>query len=123
MKKFLFLFILTFFTSACSVYHVTSDDTTGDVYPQKHSPQEILYLETVDRPFEIIGYVHVTTERRQQMSDVIERMKYEAAIIGGDAIVDITSDATGTWKKLPAQNFIKNGYVRANFSATVIIFK
>ena len=123
MKKILFLILLMFFTSACSIYHVTSEDVNSDYHPQKKSPIDIVYLETMDQPFDIIGYVHVTAERRQAVADVIERMKYEAATIGGDAITDLKTDATGIWKKLPAQKFIGNGYIRANFTATVVIFK
>ncbi len=50
-------------------------------------------------------------------------MKREAAILGADAITNIQSDATGAWKKLPAQEVVGNGYVRANFTATAIVFK
>lgn len=47
-------------------------------------------------------------------------MKREAAILGGDAITDIQSDATGTWKRLPIQKTIGNAYVRSNYTAEVV---
>ncbi len=125
MKKHtivLTLFIM-FVATSCSLYQVDSKDITTDYYPSKPSADDVAYLETVTQPNETIGYVTVNTERRQQISDVIEKMKREAAILGGDAITDIKTDATGTWKKLPAQKLVSNGYVRAKFTATVIIFK
>lgn len=107
----------------CSVYHVNSEDISTDFYPSKQSISDIVHVEQVDKPHEIIGYVTVNTERRQRMGDVINKMKREAAIMGGDAITNIRTDATGQWQKLPAQDLIGNAFVRANFTATVIVFK
>jgi len=84
---------------------------------------DVVFLEKSDRPCEVIGYVNVNAERRQLFSEVLEKMKREAAIMGGDAITDLRSDATGQWKRLPAQQIIGNAYVRANFTVSVIIFK
>ena len=119
-------YLLMFFIlilSGCTIYRVDSQNTSDEFYPSKKSSNEVMYLETVARPHEVIATVSVTTERRQTMNDVIEKMKREAAILGGDTITDIRTDATGTWKKLPAQKLIGNAYVRANFSASVVVFK
>lgn len=107
----------------CSVYHVNSEDITTNFYPSKQSISEIVHVEQVDRTHEIIGYVTVNTERRQRMTDVVNKMKREAAIMGGDAITNIHTDATGQWQRLPAQEILGNAFVRANFTATVIVFK
>lgn len=122
-KNLIFLFISLFILTGCSIYHVDSQNMTDNFYPSKNSPSDIEYLETVNQPHEVIGIAIVNTERRQTMDDVIEKMKYEAAILGGDAITDIKTDASGGWKKLPAQKFIGNAYVRANFSASIVVFK
>jgi hypothetical protein len=122
-KKILSLIVLVFLTSSCSIYHVTSTNTTDDYYPSKNE-SDIIYLEQIDDTYEIIGIVTINGERKQlQFSDVIEKMKREAAILGGEAITDIKSDATGLWKRLPAQQRIGNAYVRANFTASVVISK
>ncbi len=123
MKKLTLLVFLTFITSACSIYHIDSQGVGTKYYPPKKSPTEIVYLERIDRPHETIGQVVVNTERRQQMNDVLEKMKREAAILGADALTNLQTDATGSWKNLPAQELIGNAYVRANFSATVVVFK
>lgn len=125
MKKIsLFLSLFACLTlSSCSMYSVDSENTTYDVFPEKKNANDVVYLESVDRPHIVLGYVTVNTERRQHMSDVIEKMKREAAILGGDAITNIKSDATGTWKKLPAQKLLGKAYVRANFTAEVIVFQ
>lgn len=107
----------------CSIYHVNSEDITTNFYPSKQSISEVVHVEQVDRAHEIIGYVTVNTERRQRMTDVINKMKREAAIMGGDAITNIQTDATGQWQRLPAQEILGNAFVRANFTATVIVFK
>jgi hypothetical protein len=109
--------------SGCSVYHVNSEDITTNYYPSKQSINDVIHIEQVEREHEVIGYVTVNTERRQRLSDVINKMKREAAIMGGDAITNIQTDATGQWKNLPAQDVIGNAFVRANFTATVIFFK
>ena len=124
MIKKIYLFIsLAVLTSACSVYTINSQDTTGELYPSKNSPRDVAVLDTVDRPHLVIATITVTTERNQRLGDVIEKMKREAAILGGDAITNIQTDATGAWKKLPAQKLVGNGYVLANFTTSVIIFK
>ena len=110
-------------TAGCSIYKLDSEDITTDYYPSKKSPEEVVYLQSIDRAHEIIGYVTVTTERRQKIDDVIKKIKREAAVLGGDAITDIKSDSTGRWKKLPLQKMIGNAYVRANFTAAVVVFK
>ncbi len=121
-KTILFLF-LAFLTSACSIYHIDSQETSVDYYPSKKSASDVIYLPEVKQAHEMIGVVTVNTERNQKIEEVIEKMKYEAAVLGADAITDVKSDATGTWKKLPAQDLLKNAYVRANFNASAIVFK
>lgn len=109
--------------TSCSVFHVESEDLSTDFYPSKSNINEVVHIDEVNQPHEILGYVRVNTERNQKISEVIRRMKREAAILGGDAITNIQSDATGEWKKLPAQDLLGNAYVRANFTATVVRFK
>ncbi len=122
-KKVLALITFVLLTSSCSIYHINSVDSTEAFYPQK-SPDEVVYLNTVDQAHEVIGNVTINGERQQRsINDIIVKMKREAAILGGDAITDIQSDATGVWKKLPVQQTIGNAYVRANFTAKVIILK
>lgn len=122
-NRFFLLLSLIVFTSACSLYKVSSEDTTLNYYPSKSSTKDIQYMPEVTRPHEVIGYVTVNAERRQSLSEVVERMKREAAILGGDAVINIQSDATGEWKSLPAQQFVGNAYVRANFKGTVVVLK
>ena len=124
MKKIIFLILSTVVLfSGCSLYTVNSEDVTTDYYPPKKSADEVVYMENIDRPHVVIGYVSVTAERIQRVNDIIEQMKREAAILGGDAITNLKTDAGGTWKKLPAQNIIGNAYVRANTTVTVVVFK
>jgi len=123
IKLYLAPLFCVIFLSACSIYHVTSEEVTADFYPSKQLASEVVQLEKVDKPHVVLGYVTVNTERRQRLSDVIEKMKREAAILGGDAITEIKTNASGTWKKLPGQELVGNAYVRANFTATVVVFK
>ncbi len=113
---------ITLLTTSCSVYHITSSNTTDSYYPST-SIEDVVYLETIDQDHEIIGVVTINAERRQYLSNVIVRMRREAAVLGGDAITDIQTDATGTWKRLPVQQTIGNAYVRANFTASVVSFE
>ena len=121
--RILTLLFIACLLSGCTLYQIDSADITDDYYPSKQSIQDVKYLETIDQPHEIIGYVIVNAERRQYLSEVLEKMSREAAILGGDAITGIKSDATGVWKNLPAQEVIGNAYVRSNFKAAVAILK
>lgn len=126
MKKNMgFIGILLLLSSGCALYHIDSQNISPNYYPSKKSSNDVVYLENVDKPNEIIGYVTVNTERvhSETMEDIISKMKREAAILGADAITEIKSDAAGEWKKLPAQKLVGNAYVRANFTATAIVFK
>ena len=123
MKRHLLLLILAVALTGCTVYQIDSKDSTENYYPPKTEINQVQYLEKVDRAVEEIGVVTVTTERRQSLADVLPKLKQEAAILGGDAITDIQSDATGMWKKIKPKKFFGNGYVRATFTAKVLIFK
>lgn len=124
MRKFLYgALIFTFFAVGCSVYQIDSKPEGTTYYPPKKSPLEIIYLESLDRPHEVIGTVVVTTERRQALENILPKMQYEASVLGGDAITDIETDATGVWKKIKAQALLGNAYIRANYSAKVVVFK
>ena len=126
MNKFISLLIIGLISltlNSCSIIHINSEDISTDYYPSKVSINDVVHIDEVLKPHEVLGYVTVNTERNQKMSEIIRRMKREAAILGGDAITNIQSDATGQWKKLPAQTVIGNAYIRANFTATVIKFK
>jgi len=109
--------------SSCSIYHVNSTDLTDEYYSPKSSNNEVVYVRNISRPYDVIGEVIVNTERRQISGEVIEKLKREAAILGGDAVTNIRTDATGIWKKLPVQKLIGNAFVRANFKADVVVFK
>lgn len=123
MKKTILLLVLSIVISGCSLYSINSEEVTENYYPPKASAESVVYLEEVTDKHEVIGFVSVNTERRQKMQDVLEKMKREAAVLGGDAITNITrKTSTGTEKMKLAglRKFFENGYIRATFTATVI---
>lgn len=121
-KISILILIVTSFTG-CSFYSIDSKDTTQDFYTPKKSIEEVQYVEKVDQPSVQIGVVTVTTERRQTLEDVLPKLKQEAAILGGDIITDIQSNATGAWKSIKFQKLLGNAYVRCEFSAKVLALK
>jgi|CXWL01.1.fsa_nt_gi uncharacterized protein YbjQ (UPF0145 family) len=124
MKKLISpVLMLTFLAAGCSIYQIDSKPENAVYYPPKRNPLEIVYLESLDKPHEVIGTVVVTTERRQSLENILPKMQYEASVLGGDAITDIQTDATGVWKKIKAQALLGNAYIRANYSAKVVVFK
>ncbi len=124
MKRvWLSLGVIVFFFSGCSIVHVSSEYVTDNYYPEKKSAADINYLETVYQDHKVIAHAVVNTERRQTLDDVIGKLKKEAAVVGGDAITNIQTDATGAWKKLPAQKLIGRANIRVNFKADVIVFE
>ena len=123
MKKFIFLIFFVFLTSGCSIYHINSEEVSTNFYPSKESADNVEYVENVTNPYEAIGTVTVNTERNRPMEEVIEKMKREAAILGGDAITNITTDKSGFWKRVPPHKLLGNAYIRSNFTATVVVYK
>lgn len=117
MKRKLFFLILgTLFLSACSVNHIDSDETALEFFPSKATAKDIVYLETVDQPHEILGTISVNTERRWDRDTVIEKIKREAALIGGDAFTNIQE------KPPVIKGKFKNAYLRTNYTAEVVKF-
>jgi hypothetical protein len=125
MKKNAYSMVLSilFLLSGCSIYQIDSQSDSNQYYPPKTSAADVVYMETLDKPHEVIGTVTVNTERRQALENILPKMLYEASVMGGDAITDIQTDATGTWKKIQPKALLGNAYVRANYSAKVIVFK
>lgn len=123
MKILIHFIILSLLTAGCSIYHVGSEEVSTNFYPSKESIDDVIYVENITNPYEVIGTVTVNTERNQSMEEVIARMRREAAILGADAITNITIDKSVFWKKIPPQKLIGNAYVRANFTATAVVFK
>jgi hypothetical protein len=113
IKRIISLLFVVLFVSACSFYRINSEDSSTELYPSKASADDVVYLETVDRPHEVIGTVTVNTEHRQSREEIIQKMKREAAILGADAITDLQ----------PVAGKNKRVTVRANFSATIVVFK
>ena len=111
------------FLSGCTFYQIDSKDTTLDFYAPKKSIEDVGYLEKIDKPYEEIGVVTVTTERRQSLEDVLPKLKYEAAILGGDAITDVQTDAGGAWKNAKLQKLLGNANIRTKYTAKVVVLK
>ena len=122
-RKIFFLLFVTVFISACSIYRVNYEETATAFYPPKKSSMDVKYIENLSEPHEVIGFVTVNTERRQQMGEIIEKMKREAAALGGDAITNITMNSAGAKKEVKWKNFFANAYIRTTFTGTVVVFK
>ena len=120
-KKFIFSFAACLVLVGCSFYNIDSQDTTLDFYPPKASPDKVVYLEKVDQPHEVIGIVTVDAERNRPFDEVVAKMKYEAAILGGDAITDVRRDIGEGTKK--TEKFLSNAYIRLRYTAKVVVFK
>lgn len=120
IKRILSLSAVVLLTASCSIYHINSEEVSTSFYPSKTSASEVDFLDSVSQQHEVLGFITVNTERNKRMQDVIAQMKREAAVMGADAITNITSDATGTWKKVPVQKLFGNAFVRANFTATAV---
>ena len=123
MTKFFKLFCLIALLSGCSLYRITSDETSSDNYPPKPSSNEILYLKAVPQPYKVIGTVKINTERNQKKEEIIEKLKHEAAAMGGDAITNISvMDDAGASKNKLAQ-MLENARLRESYQADVVVFR
>ncbi len=124
MKRFFLLMAIIFLTSGCSLYQIESDSIIYTPHPKKETLNDIAYLENVNKPYEVIGQITVNAERNQRRANVIEKLKTEAAILGGDAITNIrTNTGTGQWAKIKPKKIFGNANIRINYVADVIVFK
>ena len=124
MKQTLFILLfLAFCTSGCTVYQIDSKDTSQDFYAPKTSIDDVVYLEKVDKPYTEIGTVTVTTERNQALSDVLPKLKQEAAVLGADAITDLEASSSDMWKRLKPQQLLGNAYLRTDYTVKAIVWK
>ena len=124
MKPILCTFLfLAIFTSGCTVYQITSIDTSEDYFVPKTSIDDVAYVEKTDKPYTVIATVSVTTERRQTFADVLPKLKQEAGMLGADAITDVVSEATDLWRAMKPQKLLGNAYIRSTFTAKAIVWK
>src|SRR6185503_2959156 len=103
MKKVFLLIGLIFLCSSCSFYQIDSENTSYDYYPSRKNKSEVVYVEQTSKPYDVIGRVQVNAERnkKRNMKDIIEKLKLEAAMMGGDAITNISSNSgSGKWAKI-----------------------
>ena len=117
------LLLLVIFSSGCTVYQISSKDSSQDFYAPKTNIDQVAYIEKVDKPYVQIAQVTVTTERNQAMESVIPKLKQEAAILGADAITDVRGEAAELWKQLKPQKFLGNAYIRTDYTAKAIVWK
>ncbi len=103
------LFMAVTVLPGCSLYRIDSQDTTLDYYPPKASQQDVVYMERIDKPYEVVGVVAVSVEKVRPLSDVLEQMRVQAALLGGDAITALNSEP--------------EGLIRTRYTAKVAVFK
>ena len=124
MKRILFtFFFLAFISSSCTIYQINSRDTSKDYFVPKTNINQVAYIEKTDKPYNEIGTVSVTTERRQTLDDVLPKLKQEAGMLGADAITDLQNGATDLWKKYAPQKMLGNAYIRSTYTAKAIVWK
>lgn len=114
MKKYIyFLFILTIPASGCTFYKVDANEIVVAPSQKFQTAHEVQYLENVTVPYDVIGHVTVNTERRNSKEEVIEKMKRQVAVLGGDAVTNVVQ----TDKPSPIT------HVRTIYTGTVIVLK
>lgn len=110
--KLLGLLAVSSMVAGCTFYNVNGEVIHYTARPDR-TEHEVQYLETVNVPYDVVGHVSVYTERRNSLEDVADKMKRQAAMLGGDAIINITVNE-------PAGTFTS---IRTTFTGTVIVFK
>jgi hypothetical protein len=115
MKNFILLLSTLVISSltGCTFYRVNADEIAFNSVHPKENHKDIQYLETVTVPYEVIGTVVVGTERRNSIEEVVEKMKGQIAILGGDAVTNIVQfDEPSPITR-----------IRTRYKGTVIVFK
>ncbi len=115
MKKinYFLLMLLLISVSGCTFYAVDAQEIVIAPSGKVSTEHDVQYLETVNVPYEVIGHVTVNTERRNSLEEVIEKMKRQVAILGGDAVTNI----------IQTDKPSAIAHVRTIYTGTVIVFK
>ena len=121
MRYITLLILSLLFFSGCTLYQINTEETTFDSYPAKLSKDEVAYLENVNVPHKVIGYVKINAEKNQKKDEIIDRLKEQAAELGGDAITNITTDSlTAQWATHWTLRIFTNANIRENYMADVV---
>ena len=123
MKKIINLLCLLFFFSGCSLYRINSEETTFDYYPPKASKNDVVYMKQITQPNKVIGYVTINTEKSQKREYIVERLKQQAALMGGDAITNMTNDSENESSQPKRIKLFANAQIRTNYTAQVVVFE
>ncbi len=114
MKKLsLFILMLALISTSCTFYHVDAQEIVMGKFDKPENQNQIQYLETVHVPYEVIGHVTVNTQRRNNIEEVIEKMKRQVAILGGDALTNV----------IQTDKPSAIVHIRTTYTGTVIVFK
>lgn len=126
-KQTSILISLLLFFPGCSFYQISSEEISSDFYPSKSSKNDVQYIENIkktNRPYKVIGSVTVNTERNKKRELVLDQLKRQAALVGGDAITNVTTnDGTGLWAKNKPRWLLANANIRINYVAQVIVLE
>ena len=99
--------------AGCTSYRVNAEEIAFKSTIPQENLNRIQYLETVNVPYEVIGTVIVRTERRNNIDEVVDKMKRQIAVLGGDAVTNIVQvDNPGPFTS-----------IRTTYKGTVIVFK
>lgn len=117
MNQFMLKMVMTTIAitclAGCTFYRVDGDEIAYFAKHPKGNQKDIKYLETVTVPYEVIGTVEVSTERRNSIEEVVEKMQRQIAVLGGDAVTNIVQrDEPSPITK-----------IRTKYVGTVIILK
>ena len=118
IRRITSILLLLVLCSGCSIYKIDSQDTTLDFYSPKSSEDQVTYIEKVDKPYEVIAIESITADRTRPFQEIVDKMRQEASVLGGDAITDIRPISSKVGVTL-----LKNADLFAHYSAKVIVFK
>jgi hypothetical protein len=102
------IIIFSVIVAGCSLYRVDSKDLSSDLYLPKDSADQIVYIEKLDKPYDVIALLKITADRTSPLEDILVRMRYEAAVLGADAVTDVVSD---------------HALLRVEYTAKAVVFK
>ena len=117
------ILLLTVSISGCTLYQINSKDESMDYYAPKTSLNDVVYVESTDKPYIVIATISVTTERNQSLEEILPKLQQEAGLLGADAVTDVQNGATTVWKKYAPKKLLGNAYIRTTYTAKAIVWK
>jgi hypothetical protein len=122
LRNIIVLSIIALYIAGCVNVKSIPYETTARAPKSDIFPIELYESKDVQKPYKVIGIVQADAGKLHSVSDVLEKLRSAARMMGADALIDLSNQPIGGG--VPSnRGTIYSGYVRDLWSAKAIIWE